>query len=172
MYFKHLISFSRETCIRIHFFYTWGRGGGPSAWYHFQRGVKVIMTEHDAGGRGGQKWPKLAWCHLWTAPYKVLLFYCEYVHGQRSIVLPPCAYCREPSPRCTITDMSFINSVCRRSHWCILLEKDPPPFTCQKTSVLINVNPFTAKYLLANKTFFLSCKIYKMLWLSRVCWAM
>ena len=55
MYCKHLISFSREACIRIHFFYTWGGGGGPSAWRHFQRGVKVIMTKHDGGGEGGVK---------------------------------------------------------------------------------------------------------------------
>ena len=35
-------------------------GGGSLYMMSFQRGVKVIMTKHDAGGRGGQKCPKLA----------------------------------------------------------------------------------------------------------------
>ena len=37
----------------------WG-GGVPLHDVIFRGGVKIIMTKHDAGGRGGQKCPKLA----------------------------------------------------------------------------------------------------------------
>ena len=54
--------------------------GAIHKWRHAEwgGGVRVRMTnnvegcikKHDEGGGGGKKWPKIAWRHLWMAPYR------------------------------------------------------------------------------------------------------
>ena len=45
-------------------------GGGSQFVTSLGKGVVIFVTECDAGGRGGLKFLKLAWRHLWMVPYK------------------------------------------------------------------------------------------------------